>query len=998
MRRALLFISFLTMVLAMWAGDVSPEQALKQAQNFVLNQVTAGRRAPGATPQLALKGTVSGLYVFNVADDEGFVIVSNDDVAIPILGYSDSGSIDPNNMPANMRAWLQGYADEIAWAKKVGIKKSASPTTSTSRRAGSHSTATIPTLLSTHWDQRAPYYNNCPVAPPGYRCLTGCVATAMAQVMNKHQWPAGTTQIIPNYTWEKYTKYMNDGKTYGPGELGTTTFDWANMEDTYDGTETDATATAVATLMRYCGQSVKMDYWFNASSASVPEVASALKTYFNYSSTTQYLSRSSYSYADWTDIIYYELSQGRPVIYGGQSTDNGHCFVCDGYMYDGGDLFHINWGWSGTSDGYFVLSVLDPKNQGSGGSATNASYNFGQEAVVGIQKYGVEDPVSTLVEYGKITISLALNSTAASHATIALGESINVTVNVTNNSKDSNEEGVAYDGEICLMVNGGLGVGKMFEIASGAKQDCVITFTPSEIGSYTLGAAYPSSEGGYFYEENLGGTFTVVDQTPTNLTVTETGSITATMGWTNVGEASKWNLRTRPVTLEDFNGEVSGWVADYRYKWSEKGGWELSSTGGIDGSQCYVSPSYYNGEDLNPDVGLGTPEFTLGGSIAFYAWGEDEHFIVYITNGTNLTSISQEIIATAVATRYSFDLSKYAGQTGRIVIVHCNSGGHTSDSFLHVDNVQFVDPSFEWTTVNDITTPSCTVSHLKPESSYEAQVQAVNNDGGKWSSTAIFTTTTLALLNDDSGATTKNTELIADCDGITTNVTLSGRTVAGKDQWNTFCLPFNISTSALATYFGAILSKEVTVTARVLDTENTSLSSEGELTLRFTDATNIPAGTPFIMKCDTETESIDLSSHPISATIDGSQTANARKEQTSNDGKVMFVGQWSTFDITDANLNEIVYIGSNNRIGYSKSPRTLKCMRAHFWIQPKATGAPALTSIYVDFGDGETTSIDLTNADSNEQSTGWYTIDGVKLSGEPAQKGLYIYNGKKVIK
>lgn len=589
MRRALFLLSFLTMVLAVWAGDVSPEQALKQAQNFVQNQVTAGRRAPGATPQLALKGTVSGLYVFNVADDEGFVIVSNDDVAIPILGYSDSGSIDPNNMPANMRAWLQGYADEIAWAKKVGIKKSASP--STSRRAGSHSTATITTLLSTRWDQRAPYYNNCPVAA-GYRCLTGCVATAMAQVMNKHQWPAGTTQIIPNYTWKKYTKYKNDGKTYGPGELGTTTFEWANMQNPYSGEYTEAQATAVATLMRYCGQSVEMDYWFNASSASVSKVASALKTYFNYSSTTQFLSRSSYSYADWTDIIYYELSRGRPVIYGGQSTDNGHCFVCDGYMYDGGDLFHINWGWSGTSDGYFVLSVLDPKNQGSGGSATNAAYNSGQEAVVGIQKYGVEDPVSTLVEYGKITISLALNSTAASHATIALGESINVTVNVTNNSKDSNEEGVAYDGEICLMVNGGLGVGKMFEIASGAKQDCVITFTPSEIGSYTLGAAYPSGEGDYFYIKNLGGTFTVVDQTPTNLTVTETGSTTATMGWTNVGEASKWNLRTRPVTLEDFNGEVSGWVADYRYKWSEKGGWELSSTGGIDGSQCYVSPSY----------------------------------------------------------------------------------------------------------------------------------------------------------------------------------------------------------------------------------------------------------------------------------------------------------------------------------------------------------------------------------------------------------------------
>jgi hypothetical protein len=212
MRRALLFISFLTMVLAMWAGDVSPEQALKQAQNFVQNQVTTGRRAPGATPQLALKGTVSGLYVFNVADDEGFVIVSNDDRTTPVLGYSTSGSIDPDNMPANMRAWLQGYADEIAWMNEHNIQPASQ---SSSRRTNRSVKTAITPLVQTQWYQGAPYNNMTPYYKKngnnyyysasyqeGYNhCATGCVATAMAQVMKYHEWPKNPTASIPAYQW-----------------------------------------------------------------------------------------------------------------------------------------------------------------------------------------------------------------------------------------------------------------------------------------------------------------------------------------------------------------------------------------------------------------------------------------------------------------------------------------------------------------------------------------------------------------------------------------------------------------------------------------------------------------------------------------------------------------------------------------------------------------------------------------------------------------------------
>ena len=342
-----LFLAMLS-TLMVWAGHVTKEQARQHAADFLRSHAVF-HRAPGVQPQLDAVREVSGLYVFNVSQEAGFVIVSNDDRTMPVLGYSDSGSIDPDNMPSNMRAWLQFYADEIAWLDNNNIT-----TTYTARRVGEHPTTAIPELLKTTWDQGYPYNAYCPESS-----VTGCVATAMAQVMNYHKWPTGTTVEIPAYgTLPK---------------LGTTTFDWANMITNYSGSYTGTQAMAVAKLMQYCGWAVQMQYG-GSSNARVSDVANALITYFGYKETTQYVNRSHYSYANWTDLIYHELEEGRPVIYGGQAVDNGHAFVCDGYKYDGGDLFHINWGWSGRGNGYFVLSVLNPSEQGIGGSASNSAY------------------------------------------------------------------------------------------------------------------------------------------------------------------------------------------------------------------------------------------------------------------------------------------------------------------------------------------------------------------------------------------------------------------------------------------------------------------------------------------------------------------------------------------------------------------------------------------------------------------------------------------------
>ena len=282
-RTFLLFLSVM-MTIIMTAGNVTPEQALQQAQNFLQQTPSGMKRSQAEVPQLKMAGRVSGLYVFNAERNQGFVIVSNDDRTAPILGYSETGNLDPDNMPCNMRAWLQGYADEIAWLNEHNVQPAASPV---SRRASDVKEPIAP-LVKTHWNQNAPYNDQCPYykkegdsysysldGGEGYKhCATGCVATAMAQAMYYNQWPKEATTAIPAYTWEEISL-----------ELPATTFDWDNMLLSYGDGASAEQKTAVATLMQYCGYSLQMTYG-ESSSAYTSDMPTALKNYFDYAETT----------------------------------------------------------------------------------------------------------------------------------------------------------------------------------------------------------------------------------------------------------------------------------------------------------------------------------------------------------------------------------------------------------------------------------------------------------------------------------------------------------------------------------------------------------------------------------------------------------------------------------------------------------------------------------------------------------------------------------------
>ena len=379
------------MTAGVWAQQISEEQARDRALKFLTNNDAAKTRGLNVgmdRKTVTAKTDAKSIYAFNL-DGGGYVIASGDSRALPVLGYSATGSIDWDRMPDNMRAWLKSYDQAMA---TLGNTKEFTDGVSRHGQKTRAPREAIAPLLKTQWGQLEPYWNDTPPydgANPDWKgqpSLTGCVATAMAMVMNYYQWPKDACTEIPAY--DLTTAHENVEKVWHIDALPPTTFDWDNMLDNYVTPEgiigTPEQQKAVAKLMRYCGQGVKMAYSPQVSLAYDQDVAEALVKYFGYQNTVQVSQRIYYSIDGWEDLIYSELANGRPVMYGGSSENDGHAFVCDGY--DGNGLFHINWGWGGDSDAYFSLSVLNPYNNTSAGASSDGiGYSIDQDAIVGMQ-------------------------------------------------------------------------------------------------------------------------------------------------------------------------------------------------------------------------------------------------------------------------------------------------------------------------------------------------------------------------------------------------------------------------------------------------------------------------------------------------------------------------------------------------------------------------------------------------------------------------------------
>lgn len=361
------------------AAPITREQARKKAVTFlkdtkgslVLAPVTnqrklSPRRAASATAETEL------YYVFNRGDKEGYVIVSGDDRTQSVLGYTDNGEFDYNTIPDNMRAWLDRRAAQLE-------DLSNQPETTKPSKLPKH--PAVAELLTTRWNQGWPYNNECPMYFNEGRSVTGCVATAMAQILyyQRDKSVTETQADMPGYTGR--ANHDTFGHLQVDGIAAGAPIDWENMLNTYSSSASAKQQLAVAQLMHYCGVSVEMDYTNSASGAYSYQVETAFKKYFGYGSSVRYVQQYNYTEDAWDAMIYKEVEEGRPVYISGSNGSGGHAFVCDGY--DGNLCYHINWGWGGASNGFFLLSKLNPGSQGIGGS--DGGYSDYEDAIIGCE-------------------------------------------------------------------------------------------------------------------------------------------------------------------------------------------------------------------------------------------------------------------------------------------------------------------------------------------------------------------------------------------------------------------------------------------------------------------------------------------------------------------------------------------------------------------------------------------------------------------------------------
>ena len=388
MRRFLIFAVALFASVQLWAGPVDMVTARETAQRFVQEKSHSGKLNGALSGQLTLAHTEwnsrmldrAAFYVFNTSG--GYIIVSGDDRAEPILGYGDM-PLDMNNLPCNLREWLGTYKVQLEYLQ-AHEELVAGP------NPAPLNIASVAPLLTCNWDQEAPYWNQCIIN--NVQCLTGCPATSAAMVFYYWKFPDFETPQVPAYRCELSTSYWGGASYVNVAALPPVVFDWDNMKDNYGSNYTTAQGNAVATLMRYVGQAEHMAYGSSSAGGSgvdadsVILIANAFKLFGYDEETVRVVKKTSaysggqtlYTDAQWAALIQEEMAEGRPVVFCAISSGwggGGHAFNVDGYDAST-NKYHINFGWSGSYNNYYALNAFN-----GGGDV----FNQYQQMVIGIQ-------------------------------------------------------------------------------------------------------------------------------------------------------------------------------------------------------------------------------------------------------------------------------------------------------------------------------------------------------------------------------------------------------------------------------------------------------------------------------------------------------------------------------------------------------------------------------------------------------------------------------------
>lgn len=414
--RIMFFIGLLNACLFAMSMPISESEAEGIALRFVQGnspRFAKSMQSGGAVNvSLAYTSPRNELRVFNVSS-KGFVVVAGDDCVETVLGYSDEGEFVYSELPENARWWLEELANSISLLAAQNEVQHA--------KANVVANKAIKPLLQSKWGQGAPFNNNCPTYTKNgvtSHAVTGCVATAMAQVMRYHQWPTkGTGSHSYNFAMNNDSTDMRQLSS----QFSSHTYNWSQMpHETNSCTSTQQSQ--LAQLLLDCGVSANMTYG-SSSATSSQFVIPAMTSHFGYDGGIKVFHRNCFSLTSWKVKIFEELTNNRPVIYAGQGTSGGHAFVIDGC--DTNDYYHINWGWNGKSNGYFLFTELNPKLLGTGGGS--GGYNYDQRIFTGIRRDAGSS--SALSIYASTFTSAAATKSVSSSHVISLRDVVGVAAN-----------------------------------------------------------------------------------------------------------------------------------------------------------------------------------------------------------------------------------------------------------------------------------------------------------------------------------------------------------------------------------------------------------------------------------------------------------------------------------------------------------------------------------------------------------------------------------------
>ena len=398
MKRLLQLLAMAMIAIPVLAQQLTPEEAMMRVKRMSGTAQAKATKSQTRKLVYTMKAAVNGMpsapessdnlfYIFS--DDRSFVIAGADEKLPALIAYGNSSAFSADSIPDNLRYWLDDYKVKMSAALAKGVTLT-SPT--------AMGTPVVKPLITAKWAQEKPFNNDC--NDIGQSSATGCVATAMAQIMYYHKWPM---QGTGNHSYSYKLNFGGDigVKTITPSvDFSSHTYNWSTMQDAYavyvdeesgytqNASYTDTQAADVARLLHDCGVSVDMIYKGGSSSASSAKVPYALTTYFGYDCGMSYLQKVLFSDEEWAQMIRTELDARRPVLYSGQTLNNeGHAFICDGY--DNAGYYHMNWGWQGMANGYYLIvgtDALNPNQSGTGGGTVGLGYTEGNDMIIGIQK------------------------------------------------------------------------------------------------------------------------------------------------------------------------------------------------------------------------------------------------------------------------------------------------------------------------------------------------------------------------------------------------------------------------------------------------------------------------------------------------------------------------------------------------------------------------------------------------------------------------------------